>query len=166
MSKHGQKEHLRTWTAVTLLRASIWFHDPGKTLTSDSHMLRSETNVLPRWQCLRHVRVQWWSLYQKQILYCSKTHSLPDKADKAAPDCLLPYLWLPMDNFQSSTFQSLTEQSATVLSLVLQKATSSKSKALCFPQGDLTNSSSDFQSVSSQNQIFKGIIAKPVIIVK
>lgn len=52
------------------------------------------------------------------------------------------------------------------LSLVLQKATSSKSKALCFSQGELTNSSSNFQSVFRQDQIFKEIIAKPAIIVK
>ena len=67
--------------------------------------------------------VQWVSLYQEQILYCSKTHSLPNKAEKAARNCLLPCLWLPVHNFQSSTSQSLTEQLATVLSLVLQNAT-------------------------------------------
>lgn len=159
-------EYLRTWTAITLLWASIWFHDSGKTLTSDSPMLLSKTKVLPRWQCFRHICGQWGSLYQEQILYCSQTHSLPNKAEEAAPNCLLPYLWVPMDNFHPSTSQSLTEQSATALSLVVQKATSSKSKALCFSQGDLTNSSSDFQSVSSQNQLFKEIIAKPAIIVK
>lgn len=136
--------------------SSIWFYDPGKTLTSESPMLLSETNVFPRWQCFRPIYIQWGTWDQEQILHCSKTHSLPNNVEKAAPVCLFPF---PKDNFQSLTCQSLTEQSATVLSLILQKATSSKS----FSQKHLTNSSSDFQSVSSQKQMIKAIINRPTL---
>lgn len=96
MSKHHQQAYLRTWTAVTVPGASIWFHDAGKTLTSDSTMLLSETKVLPRWQCFRQTGIQWECLYQEQILFCSKTHSQPNKAEKAVCNCFLLYLWLPM----------------------------------------------------------------------
>lgn len=111
----------------------IWFYDPGKSLTSESPMLLSETNIFPR--CFSSINVQWGTLDQEQILHCSKTHSLPNNVKKAAPGCLFLYLWLPTDNFQSLTCQSSIEQSATVLSLVLQVISTK-----FFSQKHLTNS--------------------------
>lgn len=107
--------------------SSTWFYDPGKTLTSKSPMLLSETNTFPRWQCLSFIHVKWGTLDQEQILHWSKTLSLPNNVKKAAPGCLYPYLWLATDHFPSLTCQFLIEQSATVLSLVLQKVSSSRS---------------------------------------
>lgn len=159
MSQHQTQEFQRTPTAVALLWAPPDFTILAKLLTSESPMLLSETNIFPRWQCFRPMYVQQGTLDQEQISHCSKTHSLPNNVEKAAPVSLFPYLWLPKDNFQSLTCQSLTEQSATVLSLILQKATSPKS----FSQKHLTNSSSDFQCVSSQKQMFKAIINRPTL---
>lgn len=75
----------RSPTAAQFLWISIWFHDPGKPLTSP--VLLSETNTLPRWQIFRHI--QWGPLYLKQILHHSKTHSLLNRAEKVASHCLM-----------------------------------------------------------------------------